>query len=239
MEKFQEIWETVVDFMHQNLKILEYEFQMWMIFAAAAGLILIILSLILIISGIKRKKRRQSLVREDNHTRKGELETNEAAPVPESGILSIGDEDTVNLESMDESGGIVMQRDDETTDIPLPVSPQLPRTKYLVQIQMHYAGLVLEARPILTEDGPITIGRGEGPEITIKTNPQDTSVSHHHGTIFLQNDLPYYQDESRNGTILNNTRNLHKGELVQLPQQTKIQLDVGTHKILLFVIKQQ
>ncbi len=234
----ENIWKQVVDFMQQDLVLMDNTFKMWMAFAAGAGLILIVLVIILITTRKKRKKTPDNVVQmEGIHTM---MDDDSSAQSPKEDeqpqILSIGDEPTVNLEEMSQNNGIVVGADDVTTD--MPIETTVKKTQYLVQVQMHYGDLVAEARPILTESTPIVFGRGEGPEVTVRTNPSDTSVSHRHGTIYLQNDLPWYRDDSRNGTILNGARTLHSGDTAQLAVQTKIQLELGTHRVLLFIIRQ-
>ena len=56
----ENIWKQVVDFMQQDLVLMDNTFEMWMAFAAGAGLILIVLVIILITTRKKRKTRRYS-----------------------------------------------------------------------------------------------------------------------------------------------------------------------------------
>ena len=231
MEKIGEIWQAIVDFMTGDISLLNLNLKMWMIFAIGAALILIVLIVILVISDARRKKKHDGIVMETGHTEQESEPEPYSTQNPENQILSIGDEPTVNLdEQIGNDNGIVMVNDEETQDL-------VRKTQYLVQVQMHYNGLVSEKRPILDDmTAEIVFGRDEG--ATVVTNPEDKSVSRRHGVITLKAGEPWYTNESKNGTILNNSRTLGMDESVKLPLTTKIQLDMGRHKVLLFIIRQ-
>ena len=238
MDKIREYWQAVVDFMTRDLQIAQMNLKMWMLFAAGAAILLIVLVLILVISGRKRKKQAQQNSFETMPGFQTEMGV-EAAPdeasaeQPEGAgeILSIGDEPTVNLDESPVTGGLIMEEDGETTDIPGAV-PEIPQ--YLLQIRMFYNEQYANESKILTETAPITIGRGEAAQI--QTNPKDTSVSHAHGRFYVQDDAVYYADLSRNGTVLNSTKTLKK-DSIQLPLNVRLQMEIGTHKIWVLVTK--
>ena len=231
MEANTGFFQKVVDFMMGDLTLFNLSLKMWMVIAVTAALILIVLVVILIITGKKTSKKpeqQNDLFAPAFHTENGEREQT-AHPVDD--ILSIGDEPTVNLdESQYQQETIIQQNDEETQDL-------VPRLSYLVQVQMHYDDLVLESRPILTEDNEIVIGREDA--CTVVTNPEDKSVSRRHGRITIQNDYPVYMDcSSKNGTDIVGARKLFPGDSIQLPLNTRIELNIGRHRVLLFIVKQ-
>jgi len=237
LERAREILQQVSDFMKGDLKVMDFDLKIWMLFAAGGAIVLITLVLILLLSGRKRKAKKlknTSSALENLHT-EGEQEEpgDDSASALNGGIVSIGDGVTVDLEAAPPK--IINELDPVTEDNP--IGHPLPRTTYSILARMRYRDLGQEGQATVMEGSDVVIGRGEGSDVQIHTNPSDTNVSHHHGVIFVQNDLPYYRDESRNGTMMNNKKTLRKGEMIELPVGIPYSIQLGNHQIILFLRK--
>ena len=243
-EEEKGFFQKVLDTLTGTVSIGSFVVPLWMLIAAGALLVLIVIALILIISGAKKKKAAKALANLNSELKDfssspfktsqdggGEEQTppdlnettsNPDAPAPGIGILSIGDEDTVDLEALQkQNAGILFAGDEATTDIKV--------TGYPVQFELVFRDEFMKTEATIPEDAQIVIGRGG--EATIQTNPGDTSVSHRHGVFSVRNGQVCYTDQSRNGTRYNGQRTLRKGDTIALPFGTIVYLEVGAHTV--------
>ena len=219
-------------FLNQPVSLLQMKLKMWMIIAAGAGLVIIILIIVLLITGKKRKKNSVegqafgstgTFITDPNNDSPQASDSQPMGP-----ILSIGDEPTVDLDSTLRSN-IVVEKDAATVEYQQPI--------YTIKLRLIYGQKYRDQDVQLLEQGKSVIGRGE--EANIQTNPSDLGVSHAHGSFEVKNDMVVYTDTSRNGTRYNGARILHSGESVTIPFNTRTEMDIGGHKILIFAAKDQ
>ena len=219
----------ILGFFRGTVLLFDKEIPVWMLTAAGAALILIILVIILLITGRKRKARRQEKEASTMNelSRRSAFITGQEESEQAAQILSIGDEPTMDLAEEEAAGGLVYSADEATTDLNTPL--------YTVKLRLIYSGQYMDTAVRLQDGGEAVIGRGEG--VQVQTNPADTSVSHRHGMFAVRNGMATYTDNSRNGTRYNGQRTLHKGESVNIPFNTKVQMDIGNHKVLVIAAK--
>ena len=201
------------------------EIPLWILIAAGAALVALIVLIILLITGKKRKHGRQQ------DADAGEPAENAyitAPDAPGAQILTIGDEPTMDLNREEApTGGAIFGDDEPTTDLKDP--------GYVIKVRMIYEDVFLDKNLKLMEGGQVIIGRGS--EAAIQTNPADTSISHRHGVFTASDGRIIYQDESRNGTRYNGQRTIYKGDTVTIPMNTKVQMEIGAHKILVIAVR--
>ena len=216
-------------FFRNTVHLFGRDIPVWILTAAGAALLLIILIVILLITGRKKKARRREKEAStmSELSRRSAFITGQEESEQAQQILTIGDEPTMDLAEAEAGGGLVYSGDEPTTDL----DTQL----YTVKLRLIYSGQYMDTEVRLQDNGEAVIGRGEG--VQIQTNPADTSVSHRHGLFNVKNGLVTYTDNSRNGTRYNGQRMLHKGESVNIPFNTKVQIDVGNHKVLVITVK--
>jgi len=228
-------FDRVLNFFKGTVHLFNRDIPVWMLTAAGAALLLLILLIILLITGKKRKarrKERQAAAAGDLNGQKAFItspdnDAEEPTGDPAAKILTIGDEPTMDLNEA-APGGIVFNEDEPTTD--------LKENTYTVKFRLIYGDRYMDKDILLQDGGQAVIGRGEDTEI--RTNPEDTSVSHRHGTFTITGGMLTYTDTSRNGTRFNGQRTIYRGESASIPFNTKAQLEIGAHKVLVFAIKQ-
>ena len=232
----------LMGFLMKDLTIGNFELKMWMVVAGAALLVLIILVILLIVIHKKKKGASQSYdsFQSYGHTSMGTenpeiyrttrdipLTAQEPAPSDGPNILSVGDEETVSLGEQEQS--VVVRGDQPTQDAPMELS-------FKLMVRMIYQGVYADQNARMTQGVKLIIGRGNAAQI--QTNDADTSVSHQHGMFYVQDRNVRYMDMSKNGTRVNQTSVLHRDESIVLPVGTKMQLDMGSHQVLVLVQQQ-
>ena len=214
----------IADTLKGTVALFGREIPLWILIAAGAALVVLVVLVILLILGRKRKNG-------SRNDEAAEPVENAYITAPEEAgvqILTIGDEPTMDLNSMDEpAGGAFFGDDEPTTDLKEP--------GYVLKIRMIYEDVFLDKELKLMEGGQAIIGRGS--EAAIQTNLADTSISHRHGVFTAIQGKINYQDESRNGTKYNGQRTIYKGDTVTIPMNTKVQLEIGAHKILVIAVR--
>ena len=260
-DKFDGKNEGIKGYLKRYITIADYDIPLWMLAAAGAGLILIILIIVLIITGAKRKKKKKAAgfsggfdapmnsgmnaphtaAETDVNDLGGNIEelggedsireNNLIGGLPPEGlngpgdISYVGDGDTVDMETLQKPvGGIAFGSDAPTVDL-----------AYKVLLRLFYEGQYMDTQTDIPEGGMKIIGRGRDAEL--QTNPADNSVSHRHGQFAVENGNVTYTDTSRNGTRVNGQKTLQNGEKITLPFNTKVQLEIGSHKIWVMVRK--
>ena len=222
----------VLGFLNRPISLFKIEMKMWMVIAAGALLVIIVLIIVLLITGRKRKQKyvdgqgfdgSATPITDLNEEEKGTPGNSSMGP-----ILSVGDEPTVDLESTLRKD-ILVEKDSETVEY--------RQTVYTIKLRLIFEKKYMDQDVQLLEEGKSVIGRGE--EANIRTNPSDFSVSHAHGAFEVKNGMMTYTDTSRNGTLYNGTRTLHNGESVTIPFNTRAEMDIGAHKVLIMVMKEQ
>ena len=236
-------------YLKRYLTIADYDIPVWMLAAAGAALILIILILVLVITGAKRRKKKKAEFGGGFGDPVNAPHTDpEAGGAPDGGDLYnnggiedigggemtggglgqnigglqfVGDEPTAELENPQSPGGINFVADGVTVDLACKV-----------MFRMFYGGQYMDTETDIPEGGQKILGRGQDAEI--QTNPSDNSVSHRHGYFAVQGGVVTYTDTSRNGTRINGQQTLHNGEKITVPFNTKVQLELGAHKIWVF-----
>ena len=216
------------DFLSQlkgNTAVLGTEIPLWLLIAAAAALVVLVVGLVLLTMLKKRKKNGRQNVPDagENELPKAYITSPDT---PGAQILTIGDEPTMDLNGPEEQG-VVFGADEPTTDLNEP--------EYTVKVRMIFQDVFLDREAKLTEGGQAVIGRSS--EAVFQTNPADTSISHKHGIFTASQGMITYQDESRNGTRYNGQRTIHKDEKVTIPLNTKVQLEMGSHIILVLALR--
>ncbi len=209
-----------------HVKLFNKEVPVWFLIAACAVLIVLVILLTLIIIREKRKKDVSEAV-----SGVAEESLNAYITSPEVQgvqILTIGDEPTMDLNSV-EGQGVVFGEDEPTTDLKEPEG-------YIIKVRMVFRDVFLDKELKMTENDQAIIGRSS--EAAFQTNPADTSISHRHGVFTAVQGMITYQDESRNGTKYNGQRTLHKDEKITIPLNTKVELEMGEHKILLLAVRE-
>ena len=228
-------FDQVLDFFKGTVHLLDRDIPIWMLTAAGAALLLLILLIILLITGKKRRakrKERKAAAARDLSGQQAFITSpdnaaEESAADTAAKILTIGDEPTMDLNETT-TGGIVYNEDEPTTD--------LNETAFTVKFRLIYADRYMDKDILIREGEQAVIGRAE--DAQIRTNPEDTSVSHRHGSFSITGGTLNYTDTSRNGTRYNGQRTLYKGESASIPFNTKAQLEIGAHKVLVFAVKQ-
>ena len=209
-----------LSFLKDSVTLFDREVPLWLLIAAGAALIVLLVLLALLIIGKKRKPDSQQDTDESDLAPKAFITSPEDIGAQ---ILTIGDEPTMDLTGTgDPAGAIAFGEDEATTELKEP--------GYILRVRMFFRDVYLDKNLKLMENGRAVIGRGS--EAAIQTNPEDASISHRHGVFTAVQGRINYQDESRNGTIYNGQRTIHKGETVTIPLNTKVQLEIGEHKIL-------
>ena len=203
--------------------------EMWMVLAAAAFLLAIILILVLLLTRKKKNSVQQEVYEE--YPPMGPMQTAQEGgfqgqnQTQSVNILSIGDEPTVSLE--DEPKPVIEAREDEaTTDLK-------PKKTYAIKVRMIYQKQYADQEVTMEEGQSVIIGRSS--QATIQTNPVDTSVSHEHGVIRAEDGVITYTDSSRNGTKLAGGKTLKRDESVNMPMDMRLQMEIGSHQIIMMV----
>ena len=228
-EEAEGFFEKVMAFFRGTVPLFNREIPVWMLTAAGAALLLIILIIILLVISRKKKARRQEKEASTMNelSRRSAFISGQEESEQASQILTIGDEPTMDLAEAEAGGGLVFSGDEPTTDLNTPL--------YHIKLRLIYSGQYMDTSVRLQEGGEAVIGRGDG--VQIQSNPTDTSVSHRHGQFSISQETVVYTDNSRNGTRYNGQRMLHKGESVAIPFNTKVQLEIGNHKVLVITNK--
>lgn len=218
-------FEKIADFFQNNVPLFGQAVPVWMLTAAGAALLLIILIVILLITGRKKKARRREMEASSMNelSRRSAFITGQKEAEQGQQILTVvGDEPTMDLAEAETGSGLVYSGDEPTTDLNTPL--------YAVKVRLIYSGQYMDTAVRLQEGEEAVIGRGDG--VQIQTNPADTSVSHQHGKFGISHGMVTYTDNSRNGTRFNSQRTLHRGDTVSIPLNTKAQMEIGNHKVL-------
>ena len=209
-----------------NVRLFNLDIPLWALIAAGAALVALAVLIPLLIIGKKRKSKGQQADETEEPALNSVITS---ADNMKDQILTIGDEPTMDLSSAGEpEAGAVFGEDEATTELKEP--------GYILRVRMFYQDVYLDKNLKLMENSQAVIGRGSG--ATIQTNPEDVSISHRHGVFTAVQGKINYQDESRNGTIFNGQRTIHKGETISIPLNTKVQLEIGAHKILLIAARE-
>lgn len=214
-------------FLKGYVRLFNREIPVWFLIAACAILIVLVILLILLI--VREKGKKNSL--RDISGKEGEesLTAYITSPdTPGSQILTIGDEPTMDLNSVD-GQGVIFGEDEPTTDLK-------ESEGYILKARMFFHDVYLDKELKMAENDQAIIGRSS--EATIQTNPADTSISHRHGTFTATEGVIIYRDESRNGTKYNGQRMIHKDESITIPLNTKVQIEMGEHRILLLAARE-
>lgn len=214
--------ENILDFLKKEITLFQKDIPVWMLVAAGAALILLILLVILLVTG---RKKNASRSRGDDLTDRKAFITSAEDESAGGSILSIGDEPTMDLAAAE---GVVFSEDEATTD--------LKETGYLLKVRMIYDDVFMDRDVRLKEGGEVIIGRDA--DAQIRTNPADTSVSHRHGTFRISGGALRFTDDSKNGTVHNGQRTIHKGETVTIPFRQKAELGIGAHRVLVFAVRE-
>ena len=215
--------EDFLSSLKNTITLFDREIPIWLLIAAGAALIVLIVLVVLLMLSRKRKAGRGRDAEASGGSGQGKpFITSADSQVGE--LLTIGDEPTMDLSKTGGPEGM-FQGDEPTMD--------MNNSGYILRIRMIYGDVYLDKNLKLMEGGQVTIGRGA--DVTIQTNPEDTSVSHRHGVFTAAQGKLIFEDESRNGTIFNEQRTLHRGESATVPLNTKAQMDIGAHKILILL----
>ncbi len=215
-------------FFKKTVSLFGADIPLWVLIAAGLALVLIILLVLLLIILKKRKKARQQYyppAMGDMGDSQPFITGADEDEEPTGKILTIGDEPTMELGA---AGGIMMNADEPTTDLADQVS-------YILKLRLIFGDQYMDQDLSIQDGIQLTIGRDAS--AAIRTNPGDTSVSHRHGSFSINQGMLQYTDNSRNGTRFNNQRTLHHGDTVNIPLNTKAQLDIGAHKVLVMAIQ--
>lgn len=111
----------------------------------------------------------------------------------------------------------------------------LKNPTYMIKLRLICAGQYMDTSVRLREGEKAAIGSGNSAQI--RTNPADTSISERHGIFAVSGGKVTYTDNSRGGSRYNGQRILHQGESIALPFNTKSQIEMGKHKVLVIVGK--
>lgn len=109
----------------------------------------------------------------------------------------------------------------------------LENTAYTVKLRLICSGQYMDTSVRLREGEKAAIGSGNSAQI--RTNPADTGISERHGIFAVSGGKVTYTDCSRGGSRYNGQRILHQGESIALPFNTKSQIEMGKHKVLVIV----
>lgn len=221
--------DSIRHFFQKPVHLMNRDVPTWVLSSAiAAVLILILLSVLLVL----RKTRKTNNGMKQLHTndlteQNAYIAVRDDLPEGEEsgGILNIEDEPTIDLTTS--TAGGVMPSEDEPTMKPGGVS-------YILKIRMIYSDLYMDKEITLKEGDSAVIGRDTAADFC--TNPDDASVSHRHGRFAVIDGRLSYTDTSRNGTRYNGERIIRSDETVDIPVNTRIQLETGTHKVLVFAV---
>lgn len=211
----------ITDFLQGETVLFGLKAQTWVFVAAGAGLLLLILLIVLLATrkGRRRKKGDGSI--DADLPDMPQLHTSQAVQAGQEGgqMLSLDDEPTVNLNTEPAAFGQP------------PAGQGLDETVNLIQIQLRlfHGDEYMDTELRLRNGETAYIGRGS--DVSVQTNPADISVSHKHGCFSVQNGEVFYTDTSRNGSRLNGLRTLANGESVQLPYNTRSELEIGNHRV--------
>ena len=220
-------------FLKTNVNLFGIELPMWVLIAAGAVLVLAILLVVLLLLIRKKKKAQQSMDMEGTAdlTEQRAVITSRDEAESAGKILTIGDEPTMDLNSEMEAAQNNFYNTDEPT-----AELNMEQPQYMLKIRMIFNGQYLDMDLPMQEGQQVVIGRDS--TSAIQTNPEDTSVSHKHGTLTIEQGMLRFTDNSRNGTRFNGQRLLHINETVNIPLNTKVVFDIGAHKVMMFAVQE-